>query len=205
MFGDPTQTSEYKGIAIGEIVSSIDSGKSPVCSKETALGEEWGVLKLGSVSFGEYDENQNKAILDEVNINPKLEVKQGDLLFSRKNTYELVGRSVYVFSTRTKLMLPDLIFRLNVEEEEYSKIYLWATLAHPNMQIEISRLASGSSGSMPNISKKRLMGLEIPIPAINEQRRFDTIVESINKLSENTKSAKATASYLALSVQEMLT
>ena len=201
MFGDPTQISKYKRVAIGEIVDSIDSGKSPVCSKQIAQQDEWGILKLGSVSFGEYDMNQNKAILDEVHINPKLEVNQGDLLFSRKNTHELVGRVVYVFSTRPKLMLPDLIFRLNAEEKEYSRVYLWATMAHPNMQTEISRLASGSSGSMPNISKNRLMRLEVPIPSINEQRKFETIVRAINKLSENSNSAKVTASSLTLSVQ----
>jgi len=41
-----------------------------------------------------------------------------DLLLTRKNTYELVGASAFVHTTRPKFVLPDLVFRLRLSDEK---------------------------------------------------------------------------------------
>ena len=176
MFGDPvTNPKGWNKVKLDAIVTNIDSGWSPKCDSREANSDEWGMLKLGAVTWGNFKSSENKALLPETKPRPELEVKVGDLLFSRKNTYELVGATAYVHSTRPKLLLPDLIFRFCLAET-VDPVYLWQTLSRKTMRKELSRLASGSSGSMPNISKARLKNLLVPLPPIDLQLKYKEVV-----------------------------
>jgi type I restriction enzyme S subunit len=62
-----------------------------------------------------------------------------------------------------KLMLPDLIFRLCLKDA-LDPVYTWQALSRKTMRFNLSRLAGGTAGSMPNISKARLCTLLIPVP-----------------------------------------
>jgi type I restriction enzyme S subunit len=102
-----------------------------------------------------------------------LEVQPGDLLFSRKNTYDLVAAAAYVFETRPKLMLPDLIFRLRLgTDTEMEGAFLWQQLLVPHLRKRIQALAGGAAGSMPNISKAKLKTVPIIKPPLKQQRQF---------------------------------
>ena len=111
------------------------------------------------------------------------------MLFVRKNTYEMVGASAYVFSSPGNLMIPDTIFRLKYIESKVNPIFLWLTINHENYRQEIQRLASGSAGSMPNISKSRLMNKKIYLPPVDKQNQFAERVQAIE-----TQKAQAQAS-----------
>ena len=108
------------------------------------------------------------------------EVHAGDLLFTRKNTPELVGICAYVSDTSPKLMMPDLIFRLNTNER-CNKIFLWKLINHDLFRHKISQIATGSAKSMSNISKERLGNLEIVLPNIEKQNEFALFVSQIDK------------------------
>lgn len=185
MFGDPvTNPKGWSKVKLDAIVSNIDSGWSPKCDSREASSDEWGILKLGSVTQGYFNSSENKALLPETKHRPELEVKKGDLLFSRKNTYELVGATAYVHNTRPKLLLPDLIFRFCLLDT-VDPVYLWQALSRKTMRNELSRLASGSSGSMPNISKARLKNLLIPLPPLNLQLEYKEIVNTFWSCKES--------------------
>lgn len=182
MFGDPvTNPKGWDKRTIGDCVESIDSGWSPKCLDRPAGESEWGVLKLGSVTWCMFDESQQKALPKHDSPRPHLEVKNGDLLFSRKNTHDLVAAAAYVNSVRPKLMLPDLVFRLRLKADSgIDPIFLWAQLTEPRQRKSIQRLAGGAAGSMPNISKARLSTVEIIVPATSKQRSFVSAVKSVD-------------------------
>ncbi|EID0693284.1 restriction endonuclease subunit S [Vibrio vulnificus] len=184
MFGDPvTNPKGWEKRELGQLLSSIDSGKSPKCESREAADREWGVLKLSAVTYGEYRSGENKAFLGDPTLIEKYEVKKGDLLFTRKNTHKLVAAVSYVFETEEKRVLPDLIFRLNVSDEEsLNKLYLFSLLAYPSQRKEIQALAGGAAGSMPNISKANLSLVQIPIPPIELQRNFAEVVNAYRKV-----------------------
>jgi type I restriction enzyme S subunit len=120
MFGDPaTNEKGWEVIALGNCLERIESGWSPKCEDRAVIENEWGVCKLSAVTGGYYNEMQNKAMYKDTKMDIDLEVKKGDLLFSRKNTIELVGSCAYVFKTTKKLMIPDTIFRL-LYQRQYS-------------------------------------------------------------------------------------
>ena len=184
IFGDPLKGQQrWDHETLGDVLSDIDSGWSPSCPDRVAAPDEWGVLKLGAVTSCRYLESENKALSNDVEPRPDLEVKAGDILFTRKNTYELVAACALVASTRPRLMLSDLIFRLRISgEAEIIPEYLWGLMVSPVMRRQVQRLASGSAGSMPNISKQRLRGVSIPVPPLVLQRQFAARVAEIRAL-----------------------
>jgi type I restriction enzyme S subunit len=192
MFGDPaTNPKGWARKKLGELLQCIDSGWSPVCENRQAVGDEWGILKLGAVTSNRYLEAENKALPLTLTPEPELEVRAGDLLFTRKNTYELVGACAYVKSTRAKLMLSDTIFRLNLKSNaEIHPLYLWALLIYPTKRQAIQLLAGGSAGSMPNISKGRLETLVIEKPPYRLQDVFADAVSNCESLRDKASEAQ---------------
>lgn len=184
MFGDPvTNPMGWEIRPLGQLLTTIDSGFSPVCQDRPAFDNEWGILKLGAVTTCNYLETENKAITSKTTPRADIEVESGDLLFSRKNTYDLVGACAYVHHTRPKLMLPDLIFRLQIRDKKaLNPIYLWQLLTFPSKRKMVQRLAGGSAGSMPNISKGRLNTVEIPLPSPELQSKFACAVRQYERL-----------------------
>src|SRR5579859_6891897 len=96
--------SGWTRVPLGDILIDIESGWSPICLDRPAQSGEWGVLKLGAVTWCEYDPAENKALPHYVQPDPSLEVQPGDILFARKNTYDLVAASVIVKQTPAKLL-----------------------------------------------------------------------------------------------------
>ena len=182
MFGDPVSNPKgWERKKIFDFLLSIDSGWSPKCNENMRKKPEyWGVLKLSSVTGGVYNADQHKELPLNLNVKKDLEVKVGDLLFTRKNTLELVGDCAYVFRTPPKLIFSDLIFRLQLKNN-IDKIFLWKLFRDKNFKNVISGLAGGSAISMSNISKNKLKDLKIIYPDLNLQNKFAQIVEKTEK------------------------
>lgn len=181
MFGDPVQNpKEWPRIPLGELLSNIESGKSPVCEDRPSKDGEWGILKLGAVTKCEYLSSENKALPVGVQPDVRFEVKAGDLLFSRKNTYELVAACALVDETPPRMLLPDLIFRFCFpENSRLNSSYLHRLLITGSKRREVQKLAGGAAGSMPNISKEKLRGLPIELPPLALQQEFAERVKKV--------------------------
>jgi type I restriction enzyme S subunit len=201
MFGDPSASARWPDFALDDLLSAIESGQSPVCEDRPAEAEEWGVLKLSAVTKLTFDDTQNKA-LTSVAANKQHEVRKGDLLFSRKNTRALVAAVALVGEVRPRLLLPDLIFRLCIRNHGViTPEYLYAVMAEPTKRAQIQNLAGGSSGSMPNISKAKLLTVKIPTPPIELQQEFGRRVSAIERLKGRQRSQLAELEVLFASLQ----
>lgn len=167
---------------LGDVLETIESGRSPVCRARAAQHHEWGVLKLGAVSTGTFRPAENKAVADPADVREDLAVRPGDVLLARKNTLDLVGASVHVHETPDRLMLPDLIFRLRLREDSgVHPRYLQAALSTAPVRHAIRRLAGGSAGSMPNVSKDRLRRVRLVVPTVEEQTTFATRLGALDR------------------------
>ena len=203
MFGDPVINPKgWDRVPFGELLSAIESGKSPNCLDRPVAEGEWGVLKLGAVTWCEYNSSENKALPFKEKPDPTLEVKSGDLLFTRKNTYELVAACVLVRSTPPNLLLPDLIFRFRLKSDAVIDLcFLHQLLINPNKRREIQKLASGSSSSMPNISKSKLQITLIEVPPLALQQQFAKRMEAIETLKATHRQSLAKLDSLFASLQ----
>lgn len=184
MFGDPVRNEKgWEKKPFSSLLLEIDSGKSPKCEARPATTDEWGVLKLGAVTKCTYIETENKALPENVPPSTRDEVKPGDLLFSRKNTYDLVAACAFVFTTRSRLLLPDLIFRFVFKPDAaVNPIYIWKLLTSESQRRVVQSLAAGAAGSMPNISKTNLRKVLLPIPPLELQDAFGSVVTRVESL-----------------------
>jgi type I restriction enzyme S subunit len=162
-------------------LTGIDAGKSPECPDIPAGGDQWGVLKVSAMQPNGFREQENKVIVDPAHIKPEYEVKQGDLLISRSNTFDLVGIVCFVEKTRPQLILSDKSLRLRTNSELMLTEFLFWQLQQPTARRQIEMYATGTSGSMKNISQQEIRSIEIVIPTISEQREIVARVNSIQK------------------------
>ncbi|MGA5375796.1 restriction endonuclease subunit S [Streptomyces griseoincarnatus] len=203
MFGDPIVNSRnWDRVKMSDFLSGIESGKSPQCLDRRAEGDEWGVLKLGAVTRCVYLQDENKALPPGVIPDTRKEVKAGDLLFTRKNTPDLVAASAYVRSTRSRLLMPDLVFRLIVADNaSVDKVYLHALLTYPGKRRKLQKLASGSAASMVNISKSKLMDFLCEVPPLALQQKFAQRIEGLEVEKDVHRAHLATLDELFNSLQ----
>jgi type I restriction enzyme S subunit len=124
-------------------------------------------------------------------------VRKGDLLFSRANTTELVGATVFVFDTPPNRVLPDKLWRFIWKNpSEVEPLFVWALFNHPKIRFEIGRRATGTSGSMKNISMEKVMSIRVPWPDIETQRRFARFTTEERELRNRMSSSKNDADNL---------
>lgn len=184
MFGDPVRNEKgWRKQKLSDLLEDIESGKSPKCEARQADVEEWGVLKLGAITRCRFDEKENKALPKDIAPSLRDEVRAGDLLFSRKNTYDLVAACAYVFKTRPKLLMPDLIFRFSFKQNaDVNPIFMWRLFVNDSQRKAIQSLAAGAAGSMPNISKGNLKTVSLALPPLHLQNQFSSIVVKIEAI-----------------------
>lgn len=183
-FGDAP---EPDWLPLSHYVAAIRNGKSPATEGRPAESHEWGVLKVGAVSFGIFNENQNKALPVSYDVPSSLEVRSGDFIMCRANTVELVGACAFVRKTRPKLMLSDKTFRFVFHQPlKVMPEFLEQALKAPALRAQIEHAASGTSSTMKNISKEKVFTLRLPPFSLHEQRRIvaelDTLQAEVDAL-----------------------
>jgi type I restriction enzyme S subunit len=154
----------------------IEQGWSPQCDTRQADPGEWGVLKVGCMNSGRYDESENKALPAELPPLPELEVKVGDVLMSRSNTVELVGCVGRVHQTQGRILVCDKLYRLVFADSQLDPEYAVLVLRSHSARLQIERDASGASASMKNISNEVVADLVLAFPPLVEQRAIVTSV-----------------------------
>jgi len=163
---------------LGECLSDIKAGKCFRCIERPPQGDEIGVVKVSSVTWGTFDTRESKTCTDIDKINPTILIKKGDFLFSRANTLELVGACVIVEETSDNLMLSDKILRFTFLNNYIPK-YILLFLRSKNGRKEIENLSSGNQLSMRNITQNNIRRINIHLPSFAEQKEIVRILDSL--------------------------
>ena len=151
-------------------ISRIEQGWSPQCDAQAAGEGEWGVLKVGCVNKEKFSPHQNKKLPDELNPEPDLEVRDGDILVSRANTTSLLGLAALVEKPRPKLILSDKLFRFRAKGDCFDAAFLVAALRAKASRAQIESSTNGASSSMQNIGQAVLRNLWLAVPPMSEQQ-----------------------------------
>lgn len=177
-------------VSLGDLVIRIEAGKSFGGAAAPAPDGEWGIIKVSAMTWGDFRQDENKAIPAE-RVNPRYEIRPGDLLVSRANTAEYVGASVLVGDeVRSRLLLSDKSLRL-IPRAGVDSSWLWRALQSPTARSQISALATGTKDSMRNISQKSLLQIQLPAVDLPTQR------EAVSRYSEIDASVRALQAELA--------
>ncbi len=183
MFGDPdTAISEGRVVKFRDI-ADLRGGRNLVADDEESASP-FRVLKISAVTSGQFKVSETKPL--PLNYQPPIDhiVREGDLLISRANTSELVGAVALVGPVPSNLALPDKIWRFVWRDDETVPEYYWALFRTPSVRRRISKLASGTGGSMKNISKAKLELLDLPDVAPVRQRAFARRLAAVPRPSQ---------------------
>lgn len=173
--------------AISNLLQSVTTGVSVNSQNRPRCPGELGVLKTSAVTYGAFRPNENKVVLQEDIGRAREHPEAGCVLFSRMNTLELVGASAYVPNSYPDLVLPDRIWQLRPALDRVDGKWLHQMLSSPSMRARLSEVASGTSGSMKNISQEKLLNLPVPCPPLVEQRKIAAILSSVDDAIEATQ------------------
>jgi type I restriction enzyme S subunit len=179
-------------IPLRTYVETIENGKSPSCEARPALDGEWGVVKVGCVSFGTFDPSANKALPSTLQPNPIYEIQPSDFLMSRANTTHLVGACAIVEQTRPRLLLSDKTFRFIFKKTQQVNLrYLDQVMKSPALRSQIEQQATGTSLTMKNISKEKVMSLLVPHHSQTEQCHIVAYLDDLQAKVEGLKQLQA--------------
>lgn len=179
--------------------------------KETEIGlmpESWGVRDLDSVlklaqyglsvrglSNGQYPILRMNCQIDgQVHLNDlqyvnldndifkKFKMENGDILFNRTNSWELVGRTA-IYRSKEAAVFASYLIRLRLDENEINSGFLNHFFNMDATQNRLKSLASRGV-SQSNISASKLKTFKIPMPAMDEQLEIINILHAIDQKIE---------------------
>ena len=165
---------------LGELLKYTDAGKSPACEERPAKATESGVIKTTAIQNYLFDESQNKVLDAHYPVDPKMLIKDGDILITRAGPFNRTGIVCYVQKCKGKLILSDKTVRLNVIENVNPK-YIARALNASGLRKIIEEKMTGMALSQVNITQENMRYFLIPVPPFNEQNR---IVLKINEVME---------------------
>lgn len=165
---------------VGDLLDGLESGVS-VNGEDRNFGtNEKAVLKVSAVTYGSFNPAAAKVIDGEELERAKTNPKRGQVIISRSNTEELVGASAYVEQDYPNLFLPDKLWQ-TIPKAHSDMKWLSYVLASNHARYTLSNLATGTSGSMKNITKGELLSLKILIPPASEQNKIAQILSTWDK------------------------
>lgn len=168
---------------VGAEAERVDYGSSARCHAEPSDGDV-PVLRMGNLKLGEIDLRDLKFLPKDHPEFPKLLLAQGDLLFNRTNSAELVGKSAVFDSVATTSFASYLIrirFKATVDPR-------WATIVinSPQGRAYIASVATQQVGQA-NVNGTKLKAFPLPIPRLSRQRELvathERLLEKANRLS----------------------
>lgn len=204
MFGDPVANDRgWPKVTVSDFVAGFESGKSLVADDEEDSASKYRVLKVSAVTSLEYRPEQSKAVPTDYAPPQSHIVRAGDLLFSRANTSELIGATAYVEATPENLLLPDKLWRFVWHApSKAAPLYVMHLFRQPKFRHEIGQRASGTSGSMKNISQEKVLSIQVGNPPLPLQQTFATRIETIEALKATHRRALAALDALFASLQQ---
>lgn len=190
MFGDPvTNPKGWEIMSMCQVIKTIEVGWSANNEERRCQGDEWGVLKVSAVSSGCFKPFEHKAVVEPEFKKSPIVPRQGDLLFTRANTRELVAATCLVEKDYQHLFLSDKIWRIIPNPDVANVEYLKVLLSDSKFRNLLAQKATGTSGSMLNVSQKKLLEMNAPIPSLAAQQKFAEILWKIFRLRNNYEQA----------------
>lgn len=163
------------------------------------------VLKLGATTKGYLDlaESKNAEISEPGSSH--LWLKSGDILIQRGNAASHVGCNVLVEEDQPTFIYPDLMMKIRVKEEADPK-FISAYLTAPKSRKFMWERMTGTSGTMPKISKKVVEAIPIALPNLEIQKatvdKIDELMALCDQLKARLVEAGETRTQLAEAVVE---
>lgn len=196
LFGDPAKNP--KGFKIGRIGDLLESASYGTSEKSGPHGE-YAVLRMNNITrSGEMDFADLKFMDLEDGQHDRYLARDGDVLFNRTNSAELVGKTGIIRGTKPMAYAGYLI-RLRVNAANDPE-FLWGFLNSKYSKLMLRGMCKSIIG-MANINATEIQAMKIPLPPLDLQHEFARRVAAVEKLKTAQRAALAELDALFASLQ----
>ena len=168
MFGDPV--TNPKGWPVRSVADLCESKQYGTAEKANEKRDGQPVLRMNNLTYsGEIDLTDLKWIPLRDAEKRKLDLLDGDVLFNRVNSHELVGKTA-VWHHGAGYTFAGYLIRLRLSSDAVGD-YVSAAMNMPSMKRVLMNMAKPSI-NMANISGSDLARLSVPVPPVSAQTHF---------------------------------
>lgn len=161
------------------VVKYTASGPSPTCDDRSIDSPyEWGVLKTTAIQWTGWNEGEHKTLPVEFWGAKHLEIHKGDVLVTKAGPRQRVGVSAYVDKAQPRIIVSGKMILLRVDESVIDPRYLNWQLATPKPQAYLNACMTGMAEAQMNFANEDLLGMEIDLPSLDEQRRIADLLDA---------------------------
>lgn len=178
----PWFENEWKNFTLKKIIIELNSGIS-VNSDDFPIKNdlEIGILKTSCVANGVFIEKENKKIVETEISRARLNPAKNEIIISRMNTPQLVGESGYIDKDYPSLFIPDRLWQTIVNQDFCDSRWLSYFLITEKVRDNLKSIATGTSGTMKNISKPNFLSINISIPKLAEQKKIASFLSAVDE------------------------
>ena len=156
--------------------------------KASEDGSGMPLIRMGNVDYsGRLDLTELKYVQLPDDQIAKYRLSEGDLLFNRTNSKDLVGKTGF-WSGSTEAVAASYFIRVRVDRSVLNPFYLWAFLNSGHMKRVLFETARGAIGQS-NINAKELRAFRLPLPPVNLQEGFEQRCRDVLALEVQGKAA----------------
>lgn len=203
MFGDLVGNErQYPSREIGDVIAGFDTGKNLAQDPNADADAIHRVLKISAVTSGVFKPEESKPLPHSYRPPASHIVHDDDLLFSRANTTALIGATAFVRGAKGDLVLPDKLWRFKWKNASLVlPKFMKALFSSPAFRYEIGKRSTGTSGSMKNIGKKKVLTIVVGIPTLLEQEIYCQKLDAIETVLNSQTLAAMNAQSLFTTLQ----
>lgn len=157
----------YPVVDLGTLLEVIQYGTS---EKANTNADGVAVVRMNNIVDGELDLKNIKHVRLSKSETESLLLKDGDILFNRTNSKELVGKCG-VFHERGEYVFASYLIRIRADSSKANPDFLAYVVNSPIGRQQINALSRQIIGQA-NINSVELRGLQIPLPPLGVQRQI---------------------------------
>ncbi len=158
---------EYPVVTLSSILDMVQYGTS---EKANTTGDGIAVIRMNNLVNGELDLTRLKHICLPTTEVEKLTLKDGDILFNRTNSKELVGKCA-VFHAKGEFVFASYLIRVRVNLARADADFVAYIINSPIGRQQINALSRQIIGQA-NVNSEELRGLQIPLPPVAVQKQI---------------------------------
>lgn len=195
--GKLTNTQGIKWLKLGEFCDDVEYGSAAKSKKQGKIP----VLRMGNIQGGRIDWS-DLVYTDNIDEIEKYSLVEGDVLFNRTNSSELVGKTA-IYKAEKPAIFAGYLIRIKYEKDKIDPNYLNYYLnSHTAKKYGNSVKTFGVNQA--NINGTKLKGYPFPYIIISEQHRIVAAIESrlsvCDKIEESIEESLRQAQALRQSI-----
>jgi type I restriction enzyme S subunit len=158
---------KYPVVELGSFLDLVQYGTS---EKANTTGDGVAIIRMNNVVDGELDLTRLKHLRMPKAEVEKLALKEGDILFNRTNSKELVGKCA-AFHAKGEFVFASYLIRVRPNPAKADADFLAYVINSSIGRQQIDALSRQIIGQA-NVNSKELRGLQIPLPPLTVQKQI---------------------------------